>query len=189
MILYAATANRGKLAEFAEHAGPGIEIRPIPNLEPVEETGATFEENARLKAAHYSSAVSGLVFADDSGIEVAALGGAPGVFSARYAGPECDDRANNAKLLAEIANHKNRQARFVCVIALAESGNVVATFDGVAEGVVIDSPRGAGGFGYDPLFYFPTLGCTFAELPPDQKWIHSHRGAAFSKMREYLLRP
>lgn len=186
ITLYAATGNRGKLAEFSHNAGPEIEVLPLPRFIPCEETGSTFEENARLKAAHYSQAAPGLVFTDDSGIEVAALGGAPGVYSARYASPECNDEANNTKLLADLSSTENRQARFVCVIALAENGNVLATFEGAAEGIVLDAPRGAGGFGYDPLFYFPALGLTFAELTLGQKWTHGHRGAAFRKMAAFI---
>ena len=192
MILYAATGNRGKLEEFVRASGKEIEVLPLPGLSllpPCPETGRSFEENARRKAQHCSRGAPGLVFADDSGLEVAVLEGAPGVYSARYAGPGASDEANNDRLLAALAGvpPAGRAARFVCVIALAREGEVLSTFEGVAEGVILDAPRGAAGFGYDPLFLFPALGATFAEITPEQKWAHSHRGKAFRRMTAYLL--
>ena len=187
-ILYAATGNPGKLREFTQHAGPDIQVLALPgfqNIAPCEETGETFEENARLKAAYYSRYCDGLVFADDSGIVIDALDGAPGVRSARYAG---DDDANNAKVLEQLAGlpPERRTARFVCVIALAQHGQILRTFDGVAEGRIADSLHGSGGFGYDPLFFYPPLGCTFAEISSEEKWSRSHRGAAFRTMLSNL---
>jgi XTP/dITP diphosphohydrolase len=191
--VFVATSNPGKLRDFAGAAAPyGITIANIPNfssLPQVVEDGATFEENARKKAESYSLAVPGeLVLADDSGLEVDALGGAPGVHSARYAADEphkadcnTDDEANNARVLRElkVIPQDKRTARFVCVLAVARDGQTLNTFRGAAEGVILDAPRGQNGFGYDPLFYFPQIGKTFAELSAVEKAQYSHRGAAF----------
>ena len=192
-----ATSNAGKLRDFAGAAAPfGITIANIPNfssLPEVVEDGITFEENARKKAESYSLAVPGeLVLADDSGLEIDALGGAPGVHSARYAArdlqnkdslAECNtnDEANNAKVLRELKDipEQNRTACFVCVLAVARDGQTLHTFRGTAEGVILDAPRGHNGFGYDPLFYFPQIGKTFAQLSAEEKAHYSHRGAAF----------
>ena len=192
-----ATSNAGKLRDFAGAAAPfGIAIATIPNfssLPEVIEDGTTFEENARKKAEFYSLAVPGeLVLADDSGLEIDALSGAPGVHSARYAADEphaaecnTDDEANNTKVLRElrrVPEHK-RTARFICVIAVARDGQTLRTFRGAADGVILEAPRGQNGFGYDPLFYFPQIGKTFAQLSAQEKAQYSHRGAAF---REFL---
>ena len=193
-----ATSNVGKLRDFAGAAAAlDVAIAGIPNfssLPPVVEDGLTFEANARKKAEEYSRSVPGeLVLADDSGIEIDALGGAPGVHSARYAAPDLhnkephaadfntDDDANNARVLRELASvpREKRNARFVCVLAAARDGHTLATFRGIAEGVILDAPRGANGFGYDPLFYFPQIDKTFAELTAEEKSEYSHRGAAF----------
>jgi len=188
-----ATSNPGKLRDFAGAASAlGIEIVPVPNftsLPPVIEDGLTFEENARKKANAYSRAVLGqLVLADDSGLEVDALQGAPGVHSARYAADaphlinnNTDDEANNARLLRELkeAPAEKRNARFVCVIAAARDGETLEVFRGEAEGTILNRARGTNGFGYDPLFYFPQIQKTFAELTPEEKAQYSHRGAAF----------
>jgi len=193
-----ATSNSGKLRDFAGAAAPcGIEIAPLPNfsaLPLVVEDGLTFEANARKKAEAYSLYAPGeIVLADDSGLEVDALGGAPGVHSARYAADEphlaeanTDDKANNAKLIRKLRNvpEEKRSGRFVCVIAAARDGVTLAVFRGTAEGVILDQPRGSNGFGYDPLFHFPQIGKTFAELSAEEKAAYSHRGAAF---REFLL--
>ncbi len=191
-IVYIATSNQGKLRDFQTAAAAhGIEIAPVPNisqLPAVVEDQDTFEGNARKKAQFYSSAVpDALVLGDDSGLEVEALGGAPGVISARYAaapGAEnSSDAANNAKLRAELASVPDDRlaARFVCVIAAARNGKVVETFRDHAEGLILRDPRGTGGFGYDPLFLFPQLGLTFAELTPDQRIEVGHRGKAFRR--------
>jgi XTP/dITP diphosphohydrolase len=193
-----ATSNAGKLRDFAGAAeAHGIAIAGIPgfsSLPAVVEDGATFEANARKKAEEYSRAVPGdLVLADDSGLEIDALGGAPGVHSARYAAPDVhnkepheagantDDEANNARVLRELAGvaREKRTARFVCVLAAARDGRTLATFRGTAEGIILNAPRGYNGFGYDPLFYFPQIGKTFAELSASEKARYSHRGAAF----------
>jgi XTP/dITP diphosphohydrolase len=174
----------------------------LPNfssLPPVVEDGLTFEANARKKAEAYSHYAPGeIVLADDSGLEVDALGGAPGVHSARYAADaphlvenNTDDHANNARLLRELRNvpAERRTGRFVCVIAAAREGQMLAVFDGQAEGVILRSPQGANGFGYDPLFYFPQIQRTFAELTAEEKAEYSHRGTAFRKFLEWYEGP
>lgn len=200
-----ATSNPGKLRDFEGAAAPlGITIANIPNfssLPTVVEDGATFEENARKKAESYSLAAPGeLVLADDSGLEIDLLAGAPGVHSARYAAPdlqnierhmaECntDDDANNARVLRELQGipGPQRTARFICVLAVARDGRTLHTFRGVAEGIILDSPRGKNGFGYDPLFFFPAIQKTFAELDAGEKSRYSHRGAAFRKFLQWV---
>jgi len=165
------------------------------SLPAVAEDGSTFEANARKKAEHYSRHVAGeIVLADDSGLEVDALGGAPGVHSARYAADDplkaesnTDDGANNARLVRELRSvpPDRRTGRFVCVIAAARNGETLAVFRGMAAGVILDKPRGSNGFGYDPLFYFPQIRKTFAELNAEQKAQFSHRGAAFRAFLEW----
>jgi XTP/dITP diphosphohydrolase len=195
-----ATSNPGKLRDFAGAARPhGIEIAGIPNFSslptPVED-GTTFEENARKKAEEYSRYVPAqIVVADDSGLEIDALNGAPGVHSARYAAEQphladenTDDHQNNARVLRELASvpPKKRSGRFVCVLAAARDGKTLATFRGTAEGVILDAPRGTNGFGYDPLFYFPQIKKTFAELSAEEKAKYSHRGAAFRQFLDWF---
>ena len=194
-----ATSNPGKLRDFGGAAAPlGIAIQSLPNFGSIPtavEDGLTFEANARKKAEYYSAFARGeIVLADDSGLEVDSLGGAPGVHSARYAadqphlvGNNTDDQANNARLIREIRKipAQNRTARFVCVIAAARDGQTLNTFRGQAEGLLLDSPRGADGFGYDPLFYFPSIQKTFAELTPEEKAQYSHRGAAFRQFLDW----
>jgi XTP/dITP diphosphohydrolase len=194
LALYAATSNAGKLTEFqaaARQASATLLVEAVPgmaSLPSCAEDGLTFEENAGKKAEHYSRLAGGLVFADDSGLEVQALGGAPGIHSARYSGPGATDARNNEKLLAALRDLEpdRRQARFVCVIALAEAGGVLAVFRGAAEGVILEAPRGSNGFGYDPLFLFPPLGRTFAELAREEKLQFSHRGRAFRALLSWL---
>jgi len=192
-----ATSNSGKLRDFAGAAAAyGIAIAPLPDFDSlpgVREDGATFEANAGKKAEHYSRFAPGeIVLADDSGLEVNALGGAPGVHSARYAATSeeenADDRANNARLLRELAHASDRHARFVCVIAAARDGHTLSAFRGEADGLILDAPRGEGGFGYDPLFLFPALGKTFAELAPEERATVSHRGAAFRRFLEWCAK-
>ena len=158
-----------------------VEIELIPNfrdLPPAVEDGATFDENAVKKAMHYAPYADGALFADDSGLEVDALGGAPGVYSARFSGPSATDESNNRLLLEKLRGIENRVARFVCSIALVEAGHVRGVFRGAVEGRILDSPRGAAGFGYDPLFYYEPFGCTFGEATDEQKFSVSHRGQA-----------
>lgn len=190
MVIRCATSNPGKLAEFRLAASPDLEILPAGPFD-CPETGSTFEENAVQKALCYAAHTQDLVFADDSGLEVDALRGEPGIHSARYAGPGASDEQNRARLLDNLraAGAPPRPAaRFVCVIAVALPGRLLATFHGVAEGEILDAPRGAGGFGYDPLFYFPSLGRTFAELSGEEKLAWSHRGRAFRQMLTWLRR-
>ncbi len=200
-----ATSNSGKLRDFAGAAVQhGVEIAGIPgfsSLLAVVEDGLTFEANARKKAEEYSRyAPGGMVVADDSGLEIDALKGAPGVHSARYAAPDLqnkephqadantDDNANNARVLRELQGvpPDQRTARFVCVLAAARDGKTLATFRGTAEGIILDTPRGASGFGYDPLFYFPQIKKTFAQLTAEEKSKCSHRGAAFRHLLEWI---
>jgi XTP/dITP diphosphohydrolase len=192
--LYLASANPGKLREFQAAARPlGVEVRTLPGfcqLAPCVEDEETFEANARKKARYYSAFTDGLVFADDSGICVDVLGGAPGVYSARFAGPNATDEENNRRLLEEIrrlqpASHPPA-AHYVCVIALALRGQIQTVVEGRADGVILNEPRGSGGFGYDPYFYFPPLDKTFSELKTEDKFIVSHRGASFRRLLDYL---
>jgi XTP/dITP diphosphohydrolase len=206
--IFIATSNGGKLRDFAGAASVhGIQVEGVPgfdSLPPVLEDGDTFEANARKKAEHYSRLVpGGIVLADDSGLEVEALGGAPGVHSARYASAEragvgavagshgnSDDAANNARLLRELgaAREEQRRARFVCVIAAAQDGRTLQTFCGAAQGRILPQPRGSRGFGYDPLFFFPALARTFGELTAEEKAAVSHRGEAFRRFLEWYER-
>ena len=186
MIIYCATSNPGKLREF-QLAAPDFELRQLPRpVPPPEETGATFEENAIGKAEYYGGFADGYLFADDSGLEVDALDGAPGVHSARYAGSDATDAANNALLLENIREHADHSARFVCVIALVKDGKLVRTFRGAVEGRILDSARGSGGFGYDPLFYYEPFECTFGEAPIADKMRVSHRAQALEAMFTFL---
>ena len=199
-----ATSNPGKLRDFAGAAlRHGVEVAGIPDfssLPSVVEDGFTFEANAWKKAEAYSRYVPGeIVVADDSGLEIDALNGAPGVHSARYAAPDLlnkepheadantDDEANNARVLRELKDipTAQRTGRFVCVLAAARDGKTLATFRGTAEGMVLNAPHGTNGFGYDPLFYFPEIGKTFAELTAEEKSKYSHRGAAFRRFLEW----
>lgn len=193
MLLYACSTNPGKIAEFELAARlfgrSEIDIRPLPDLrsiEPPEETGATFEENAVLKAVYYSQFTGEHVFADDSGLEVDSLGGEPGVFSARYSGPGATDASNNQLLLQRLEPRLDRQARFVCLLALAQAGQLLLTAGGTAEGEILKVPRGENGFGYDPLFFYPPLNQSFAELAPETKFSVSHRGNALRSFFEKL---
>jgi XTP/dITP diphosphohydrolase len=194
--LYCATTNPGKLREFQMafdafiQVDASIQVEALPHLAsitPPEETGSTFEENAALKAQYYSKHCDGYLFADDSGLEVDALAGAPGVYSARFAGPHATDAANNQLLISRMQGIANRTARFVCAIALATEGRLVETFRGEVEGRLLDAPRGDTGFGYDPLFFYPPFGCTFGEAPLDRKMEVSHRAEALRRMKAYLL--
>ncbi len=193
--LYCATGNPGKLREFQIAAGlapVSIELAPgFRDLPPAVEDGATFEENAIRKALHYSRYVSGLLFADDSGLEVDALGGAPGVYSARFAGPESTDEVNNRLLLEKLRGLAGGEfpfaARFVCRIALVEGDRVQGVYSGSVEGSILEAPRGRAGFGYDPLFFHPPFGCTFGEADAARKFDVSHRGQALRAMLATLL--
>jgi XTP/dITP diphosphohydrolase len=199
-----ATSNPGKVRDFAGAAQEhGVEIAGIPgfsSLPTVVEDGLTFEANARKKAEEYSLHVAGeIVVADDSGLEADALNGAPGVYSARYAASDLqnkepheadentDDEANNARVLRELKDvpAAQRTGRFICVLAAARDGETLATFRGTAEGIILEAGRGTNGFGYDPLFYFPQIEKTFAELSAQEKSHYSHRSKAFREFLEW----
>lgn len=192
--LLLATRNAHKTAEFAEILGSEFavtDLRSVADFPEVEETGATFAENAALKALAASRRTGGFVVADDSGLEVDALGGAPGIYSARYAGAHARDADNVEKLLSELAKldaEAERQARFVCALALARDGELLAGFEGAVEGRITTSPQGSGGFGYDPVFVPDGYEQTFAQLGADVKNRISHRARAISRLREYLLK-
>jgi len=198
MKLLAATSNAGKLAELLrafeeEGAAPGFEmafeiasLAGIRDIRPPEETGATYEENASLKAVYYSQFSDDPVLAEDSGLEVAALDGAPGVRSARYAGEGASDEENNALLLRAMKGMEDRNARFVSVVAVAQRGVLLAGSRGTVAGLILDAPQGKHGFGYDPLFFYPPFGRTFAELDAERKFQVSHRGNALRSLVRLL---
>jgi XTP/dITP diphosphohydrolase len=208
-LLYLASSNPDKLREFRQAAaGQDVSVEALPRSDELTacvEDGATFEDNARKKAVHYSRNFPELVFADDSGISVDALNGRPGVNSARFAGPDATDDENNELLLTELHRVEtarrreagesprphglvNRSAHYDCVIALAKHGEVLAVVEGRVAGIILDAPRGARGFGYDPLFFYPPLGKTFAEISPEEKFAVSHRGVAFRMLLDYLAK-
>jgi len=190
--LYLASGNAGKLREFQMLAGGhALELVLLPGypaLPEFEESASTFAENAAGKALYYSKHCDGMVFADDSGLVVPALGGAPGVLSARYAGLGASSEQRNTKLLGELRGKKGdgRAAYFVCVIAAALRGRASAVVSAKVAGEILQEPRGRGGFGYDPVFCFPALGKTFAELSAEEKNRQSHRGKAFRRLMEVL---
>jgi XTP/dITP diphosphohydrolase len=199
--LFLASSNPGKLAEYralaqaAGHSSQGadsaIELGLLPGFESLpafDENAPTFAENATGKALHYSRFCDGLVFADDSGLVVQALAGAPGVLSARYAGPGANSAERNAKLLRELLDKSGREraAYFVCAIALAEHGRAKAIVTARVDGEILETPRGHHGFGYDPVFYVSELGKGFAEMSAEEKNEHSHRGRAFRKLLAFL---
>ena len=185
--LIIATSNAGKVIEIRSALGEveGWALEPIrPGVPEIEETGETFIENAELKARHYSNCVDALTLADDSGLCVAALGGRPGVHSARYA-PDPPSRI--ARLLGEMKSvDDGRSATFYCALALARKGEVIWTVEGEVEGVIARSPAGEGGFGYDPVFFLPELNATMAQLSTEQKNRLSARGKALAELRKYL---
>jgi len=189
MRVYCATSNPGKLREFRLALQGAVDVETVPNLEsilPPAETGATFEENAVLKALYYAKFCDGLVFTEDSGLDIDALGVAPGVYSARFASPDASDQDNNRVVLEKLQGVQNRTARFVSVIALAHGSSILQVFRGVVEGQILDAPRGPNGFGYDPLFYYPPFGCSFGEAPLESKMQVSHRGKALAAMLDFL---
>ena len=190
--VFLASSNPGKLREYRVLTGDSpVELALLPNFTEVplfEETALTFAENSAGKALHYSRFTTGTVLADDSGLVVPALGGAPGVYSARYAGPRASDSDRVQKLLREMSalSGDDRKARFVCVTTLAQNGRAVAVLSDSAEGVIAKAPQGSGGFGYDPVFFFPQLGRTYAEITREEKNQYSHRGRAFRKALAFL---
>ncbi|MFC0015706.1 MULTISPECIES: XTP/dITP diphosphatase [Allobacillus] len=193
MIIYVASTNKGKLKEMKElFSGQGVEIKSLmeqfPEAEDVEETGTTFEENAKLKAETYSEKYNVPVLADDSGLEVYVLNREPGVYSARYAGEEKSDEANNDKLLNNLQDKKSeeREAAFVCVLAFARPGEKTLTTEGRCEGRILTERRGNQGFGYDPIFQPNGYEQSFGELGPEVKNKISHRKKALEQMLKYL---
>lgn len=184
-VLVVATGNAGKLAEMQAHlAGLDWELTLKPDALEVEETGETFAANACLKASEVALATGEWAIADDSGLEVDALDGAPGVYSARYGKTDAE---RIERLLNELGSELNRDARFVCVIAIARpDGTIALQAEGVCPGRILHAPRGAGGFGYDPIFYVPDQKLTFAEMSPEQKHAVSHRGKAFQLLLPQL---
>ena len=185
-----ATGNKGKIKEFSGLLdgvfGRVISLNDLESPPEVVEDGATFRDNA-LKKARAVAGYSGMpALADDSGLVVDSLGGRPGVFSARYAGEGATDRDNIAKLLSELRGIEDRNARFVCVLALVTPDGMEITVEGTCEGVIMTKPRGGGGFGYDPVFYLPELGKTMAELPPEKKNTLSHRARAAESLLKLL---
>jgi XTP/dITP diphosphohydrolase len=190
--LLLASGNPGKLKEYQVlAAGHALEFELLPGfaaLPEFPEDAPSFAENAAGKAQYYSKHSNGLVFADDSGLVVPSLGGAPGVLSARYAGPGASNEQRNAKLLGELRGKygAERAAYFVCVLALALRGKCAVVVSGKVDGEILDEPRGGGGFGYDPVFYFPELGKSFAELTAEEKNRYSHRGKTFRRLIEFL---
>jgi XTP/dITP diphosphohydrolase len=192
--IYCATSNPGKLAEFRLAAeavpdAPPVAIDLLPGFAAIPlcvEDGATFEENALIKARHYGGHAAGLLFADDSGLVVDALHGAPGVHSARFSGPGATNQSNNRLLLEKLRGVKDRTAAFVCAIALAKAGEPVGVFTGRVEGVILEEPRGSNGFGYDPLFFYPPFGSSFGEAGETAKFEVSHRGQALREMLRHL---
>jgi XTP/dITP diphosphohydrolase len=189
-----ATRNAHKTKEIQKILGPQFQVNDLaehPEIPHIAETGRTLEENAILKAVAVSKRVPGLVVADDSGLEVDALGGAPGIYSARYAGPAASDKEKIEKLLEELgrvgAPKDARPARFRCVLALARKGEVLGVFEGIVEGQIADQPRGSHGFGYDPIFVPNGFQRTFGELEPAEKNQLSHRARALEKLHRFLI--
>ena len=186
--LVLATRNAGKTREICELLRDfPVEIKNLDNfgpIPPVEEDGISFDENAYKKASFTARVLGFPALADDSGLEVEALGGAPGIHSARYAGPNATDAENNAKLLREMEGKTERAAAFTCVISIAVPSGVALTYEARCEGVIPEAPGGNSGFGYDPVFYYPPLNKTFAQLSAEEKNRVSHRGKAFAELKE-----
>jgi XTP/dITP diphosphohydrolase len=190
--LLVATTNPGKLREIAGILVDApvrlITLSECPPVPEPEETGATFAENARLKARYYARATGHLSVADDSGLEIDALDGAPGVHSARWHGTDYPTKFRKIQELFRERGVTGSAARFVCAIALARGDDILFEADGRVEGEIVGEPRGSNGFGYDPIFFYPPFGCTLAELDQVQKSTVSHRGKAFAALRGYLTR-
>lgn len=188
ITIVVATRNRGKSEEIRKFLqGFPVEIKDLNDFGPipeVKEDGGSFEENAYKKAS-FTARVLGLpALADDSGLEVEALGGAPGIHSARYAGPQATDAANNQKLMEALSHASNRQARFCCVLSLAVPAGPALTYEATCEGTILTQPRGDKGFGYDPLFFYPPMNKTFGEMSLEEKSQVSHRGRALGEFKE-----
>ncbi len=191
--LVLATTNAGKLREIRDVlAGLAIEVRALadfPAIAEPEETGRTFEENARAKALYYAGATGALVVAEDSGLEIDALDRAPGVYSARFGGDRAPTYPEKFALVYRMLDERGAPestARFACALALSRPGEILFEARGTIEGRITSPPRGSGGFGYDPIFFYPPFGCTLAEVPAERKTSVSHRGQAFRRLGEYL---
>jgi XTP/dITP diphosphohydrolase len=191
MTLVVATTNPGKIREITEILqGAPIDLRTLADFPPVpepEETGTTFAENARLKALYYASLLRLPCVADDSGIEIAALGNGPGIHSARWEGSDYAVKFARIRELLDEQQLDTSDARFVCRVALADGDRIVFESEGIIEGQIALEPRGSHGFGYDPIFYYPPFGRTLGEVPRDEKAAVSHRGQAFAALRTYLV--
>jgi XTP/dITP diphosphohydrolase len=191
--LYACSTNPGKIREFvlAAHqcGATGVVIEPLPALKAIpspEETGKSFDENSQIKAIYYSQFTDDAVFSDDSGLEVLALNGAPGIYSARFAGADATDVANNELLLRRLENQSDRRARFVCAITVARRREILHDFRATVEGEILTAPRGNNGFGYDPFFFYPPFERTLAEVSDEEKFSVSHRGKAIREMLRWF---
>ena len=194
MDLLAATTNKGKIKEIErlfEDSSLAIKLYSLSDFNidiNIPEKGDTFHENAAEKSLFYSRMVRDIfTIADDSGLVVEALGGKPGIHSARYAGQSKDDEKNIEKLLKELKNTRDRKAKFVTVVILSKNGEAIKSFTGEVEGIILKEKRGTGGFGYDPIFFYPPLQKTFAELTTEEKNQISHRANAFKKLKNFLL--
>ena len=185
-LLVLATTNQNKVREFKQFVSEfPVEIKSLSDFGPLPEViedGSTFDENAYKKARHYAKVLGIPAIADDSGLVVEALSGAPGVRSARYAGDGATDQDNCRKLLAEMEGESNRKASFVCVLSIAVPSGPALTYEASCEGTILDSPRGSNGFGYDPLFYYEPYGKTFAEISLEEKNKVSHRGKVLNEL-------
>ncbi len=194
MRLLVATTNPDKLREIRELlSGLPVALSGLEDLPPIgepEETGATFEDNARLKARHYAAASGLLTVAEDSGLVIDALGGEPGVRSARFVRPDASYPERFSEIFRRLAQHPehSRTARFVCALAVSRDDRIVFEATGVVDGEIVEPPRGQGGFGYDPIFYYPPYGRTLAEVEPDAKLRVAHRGVAFRILADWLAR-
>jgi XTP/dITP diphosphohydrolase len=191
MTLVVATSNPGKIREITDILqGAPVELRTLgdfPSIVEPEETGATFAENARLKALYYAEALGLPCVADDSGIEIAALGNRPGIHSARWEGTNYSVKFARIRELLRAQGLETSAARFVCRVALADKGRIVFESEGIIDGEIAPEPRGEHGFGYDPIFFYPPFGRTLGEVPRDEKATVSHRGQAFAKLRTHLV--
>jgi XTP/dITP diphosphohydrolase len=192
--LLVATTNPGKLREIGHLLGDLpvalIGLGDLPPVDPPEETGATFEENARLKAKYYAAAFDRVTVAEDSGLVIDALDGQPGILSARFVRPDASYPARFAEIYRRLAQRpeRARTARFVCALAVATAGGILFETTGTVEGEIVEPPRGNAGFGYDPIFHYPPYGRTLAEVDRDAKLLVAHRGMAFRKLADWLQR-
>lgn len=188
--IFIASSNKDKIREFAEILGEqGYTVKSLidyPDYIQPDETGKTFEENAVIKAEHFSNAFRCACIADDSGLEIEALNNEPGIYSARYLGRNTPYKEKNAIILSRMESADNRKCRYVCAVALCIPNEKTHVFTGICEGLIAEKPAGSNGFGYDPIFYYPKLNKTLAEMSEEEKNQISHRGIAIQKMKEYM---